>query len=506
MKTLKIFGFFKILLLSSVLFLAKEAHADLVLSRPIVFPVIGSVSYYDDFGAPRGDGTRAHKGNDLMGKKMQQLVAVADGVVTDVDYPEASWGYSVTITDTDGYEYVYIHMNNDTPGTDDGKGDGANAYALDIEEGNPVVKGQLIGYMGDSGNAETTQAHLHFEMYAPGKVLMNPYASLKSAVKLTAPVINYPKLPSEMLPYDNFAGGANIASGNFDSDIDVEIVTGAKTGGGPLIKILEQNGTVVQSFFAYAQTFRGGVDVASGDVDGDGVDEIITSPGPGGGPHIRIFKPNGTEVSNFFAYGATFRGGVHVASIDIDNDKKAEIITAPMSKGGPHVRIATAQGAVKKEFFAYAQSFQGGLDVTGLIDGNNQPRVVTSPGPGGGAHIKVLSTDGITEKEWFAYDASFLGGVRVSSGPITKGSSPLVLTLPWSGGGPHLKAWDTNGDMSKDAFVGFEEWWRGGYDVAGSKDGKVFIASSAGRRTSVRTFDFNNQKLRNFDFGEKIGN
>lgn len=95
--------------------------------RSIIFPVIGPVSYYDDFGQPRGSGT--HHGNDLMGRKGQMLVAAVDGTVSYVVSPQASWGYSITLRDKDGFRYQYIHMNNDTPRTDDGKGGEMNAYA-----------------------------------------------------------------------------------------------------------------------------------------------------------------------------------------------------------------------------------------------------------------------------------------------------------------------------------------------------------------------------------------
>ena len=88
--------------------------------HPMTFPVVGPVSYTDTFGAPRPGG-RTHQGQDLMGTKMQPEVAAADGVISFITMPEASWGYSLTITDDDGWSYHYLHINNDTPGTDDGQ-------------------------------------------------------------------------------------------------------------------------------------------------------------------------------------------------------------------------------------------------------------------------------------------------------------------------------------------------------------------------------------------------
>src|SRR5690349_14956320 len=74
--------------------------------RDIVFPVIGSVRYSDDFGAPRSGG-RTHEGNDLLGQKMMRLVAAVDGTIRFVAYPQPSYGYYVSIEDSAGYRYNY---------------------------------------------------------------------------------------------------------------------------------------------------------------------------------------------------------------------------------------------------------------------------------------------------------------------------------------------------------------------------------------------------------------
>src|SRR3989344_1899663 len=137
------------------------------LVRPIVFPVVGTSSFQNDFADPRANGARTHLGVDIITAKMTPVVAAVDGTVTYAVYPQASWGYSISIRDTDGYQYRYLHLNNDTPGTDDGKGGEANAYASGIRRGAKVTKGQLIGWAGDSANAEATVSHLHFELRDP---------------------------------------------------------------------------------------------------------------------------------------------------------------------------------------------------------------------------------------------------------------------------------------------------------------------------------------------------
>jgi murein DD-endopeptidase MepM/ murein hydrolase activator NlpD len=136
----------------------------------IVFPVAGPNWYTDTFGDPRSG--HSHEGTDIMADKGIPVVAAADGVVgwigTSCCYFEI---------DHDGFETWYIHLNNDTEGTDDGLGWG---IADGIETGVEVKAGQLIGWVGDSGNAEWSGSHLHFETRIDG-VAVNSYWSLLQA-------------------------------------------------------------------------------------------------------------------------------------------------------------------------------------------------------------------------------------------------------------------------------------------------------------------------------------
>jgi hypothetical protein len=378
----------------------------------------------------------------------------------------------------------------DNPGTDDGKGDGMNAYALDVQRGDPVVKGQLIGYMGDSGNAETTSPHLHFEIRMPGGEPINPYQSLKSAIKISAPVINNNQLPREILPYADFKGGANIASGLLDSDNQPDIITGAGPTGGPLVKVFKQDKTQLAAFYAYAPNFGGGIDVAAGDIDGDGRDEIITSPLTKGGPHIKVFKLDGTVVKEFYAYDPNFHGGVFVSAADLDDDGKDEIITGPNKGGGPHVKVFNGSGQVVKEFFAYDSNFHGGVDVAGFAKtGITNSGIVTAPGAGGGPHIKIFNFSGSLASEFFAYEGNYSIGVRVSAGNIKTGNTgPEVVVMPATAGSPHMKVFGIDGAVQESDMVAFEPWWRGGFDVTVAGD-ELYVSSTSGRRASVRNIE-----------------
>lgn len=138
----------------------------------IVFPVIGDVEYTDTWGAPRSGG-RTHEGTDIMGEKGLPVVAAADGVISWIDDECCH----LAIDHGEGWSTWYIHLNNDTPGTDDGAGWG---IADGLVKGSPVTAGQLIGWVGDSGNAEWVAPGLHFEIRQNGTAI-NPYTALVAA-------------------------------------------------------------------------------------------------------------------------------------------------------------------------------------------------------------------------------------------------------------------------------------------------------------------------------------
>ncbi|TSC76620.1 MAG: hypothetical protein G01um101431_753 [Parcubacteria group bacterium Gr01-1014_31] len=148
--------------------------------RDIVFPVSGAYTYSDNFGDPRSNG-RTHEGVDILTAKHTPVVAATDARVRYLTIPEASWGYAVYLQDADGYQYRYLHLNNDTPGTDDGNGGPGYAFAPGIVEDAVVARGQVVGFAGDSGNAEQVGAHLHFEIWLPDGNPINPYESLRQS-------------------------------------------------------------------------------------------------------------------------------------------------------------------------------------------------------------------------------------------------------------------------------------------------------------------------------------
>jgi hypothetical protein len=275
--------------------------------------------------------------------------------------------------------------------------------------------------------------------------------------------------PGFMAYEESFTGGVNVARGDLDGDGIDEIVTGPAKGRAPLVKTFNADGSPRGQFLAYAAGFTGGVDVAVGDLDGDGLGEIVTAAGPGGGPHIRIFAEDGEDLTGggFQAYAPTFHGGVRVTTGDLDGDGADEIITAPAGGGGPHVKAFVPDGAVVAQFMAYSPSFTGGVDVAaGDVDGDGAEEVITGAGPGGGPHVKFLQPDGTVVGQFMAYAPAFTGGVRVSSVDSNNDGVAEIVTGPGAGGGPHVRV--LNADSTEVAsYMAYAAEFRGGIDVAG---------------------------------------
>jgi murein DD-endopeptidase MepM/ murein hydrolase activator NlpD len=153
--------------------------------RTITFPVLEHVTYTDTFGAPRSGG-RHHEGEDLIGKRLFHEVSAVDGTVVYMRSDAGGLGGNwLEIRDADGWYYNYGHINNDDPGTDDGANPRRWRFAWNLHVGSKVKAGQFVAYMGNSGDAEHSVPHLHFEIRTPSRVAIDEYPSLRLAQHLS---------------------------------------------------------------------------------------------------------------------------------------------------------------------------------------------------------------------------------------------------------------------------------------------------------------------------------
>ncbi len=293
--------------------------------------------------------------------------------------------------------------------------------------------------------------------------------------------------------------GVRVSCGDPDGDGVDEIVTGAGPGAlyGPHVRGFEADGTPLPglSFLAYG-TNKFGVNTACGDLDGDRFDEIVTGAGPGAvfGPHVRGFRYHQSTVTplagvSFFAYG-THRWGVNVDCGDLDGDGMDEIVTGagPGAIFGPHVRGWNVDGATaapmpEVSFMAYDSNHFGVNVACGDLDNDGLDEIVTAPGPGPslGAYIRGWNVDGgqltpIPGCDLFVWPpGQRLHGARVAVSPRGRSASTgkefiIVGCGPDPAADSEIKTYSYNSDLEQlDPWISFTSFdgsvW--GVDVAG---------------------------------------
>jgi hypothetical protein len=278
--------------------------------------------------------------------------------------------------------------------------------------------------------------------------------------------------------YDpSFRGGVRVAVADINRDGIPDIIVSPGIGGGPDVRVFNgaglqfagPNSDIMAEFLAYAPQFTGGVYVAAGDVNGDGIPDIITGAGPGGGPHVRVFSGfNLAVIGSFMAYAPTFTGGVRVASGFVNQDRFEDIITGAGPGGGPHVKVFDGfSGAVIASFFAYAATFTGGVFVaSGDVNRDGFSDIVTGPGFGGGPLVRVFSGfNGQLIGSFNAYNAAFTGGVRVAALDVNADGFADIITTPGPGGGPQLKIIEGANQALLQTYFAFNPQFTGGVFV-----------------------------------------
>jgi len=174
------------LLLTLIALLLGAGVAAASTSAPVprlVFPVLGAATYTDDFGDPRGQG--AHEGNDMMAPWRAPVLAAEAGTVK-FHTTSSRAGCMLYLNGKSGTEYLYIHLNNDLTDANDNQGTcvAGIAFAKGLKSGAKVAAGDVIAYVGDSGDANGLHPHLHFEVHPNGGAAVSPFPYLNKARRL----------------------------------------------------------------------------------------------------------------------------------------------------------------------------------------------------------------------------------------------------------------------------------------------------------------------------------
>src|SRR5215210_4091315 len=208
-------GALLLLLLAAAATVVATAGAGGPAVPPLIFPVVGQVSYTDDFGDARGNGR--HEGNDLMAPKRSVAVAVGPGTVKFWT-TSARAGCLLYLYGDSGTKYVYVHLNNDVTLANDntGKCVAGVAYAPGLKSGDRVAAGQPVGFVGDSGDANGIASHLHFEVHPNGGAATSPFPYLKRAKRLLVAA------PPAGRPFTLKLVGTVVTAGQTELDVKVD--------------------------------------------------------------------------------------------------------------------------------------------------------------------------------------------------------------------------------------------------------------------------------------------
>jgi hypothetical protein len=274
------------------------------------------------------------------------------------------------------------------------------------------------------------------------------------------------------------------------------VVAGAGNSG--QVKVMDgTTGKLRKTIQAYPVGFKAGVRVATGDVTGDSIPDLVVAPGPGGASTVRVFDGKTGEklpgTPGEFPHGLPVADGVYVAAGDVDGDLKADIILG--AGGSPQVRVFSGlDRAVLSDFQAFPGGNHGVRVAVGDVSGDGAPELVVGAGPGGNGLVSVFTPGGSLLHSITAFDG-MTGGVSVAvAGDLTGDGKAEIVVGAGVGAGPHVKVFSAASGTEVLSFDAYGPTFKGGVSVAaGDVDGDgildLIVAPGAGPAQKVRAFD-----------------
>ena len=270
------------------------------------------------------------------------------------------------------------------------------------------------------------------------------------------------------------SSGNNSVEVNFGNHRHRAIVIGMGKSANPpqFVTVLdEESGAILSEFAPYGTSFMGGIRIATGDLTGDQVDEIVTAPGWSIIAQIQVYTQSGDLLTSFQPYGPTFENGVQVAVADVDGDGLSDIITVP-SWGPSQVKVfrnVLVNGKPTfdtahpyRNFLAFPVSFIGGsvvsaadMGTTSLQSGlfentlDQKAEIIVGSNAGMKTTVKVfdvsqansLATEVPTFTPFSTNVINYQGGVSLATARINNDQIPDIVLGAGVNGGSLVDVW-----------------------------------------------------------------
>lgn len=261
-----------------------------------------------------------------------------------------------------------------------------------------------------------------------------------------------------------------------------------------------------QSFMAFDKKTKGGFAISSGDITGDGLEEIIAGSGDDQIPEIKIFDKDKKFKIKISPFDKKIKSGARVAMCDINGDGTKEIIAVPGPKAKPEVKIFKGDGKMfGKSFFPFDKKFTGGLYVAcGNVSGSNLPEIIVSAGAGGSNQIWVYSASGKIISKINATAAGFKDGLRVAVGNVDGGKFDEIIAgtetnapqvLIFKAQGKSFKKIKSFSPISKALSKGISV---GAADIDGNGIKEIIVGAGGGSAPLVKIYNNKGTLIKEF--------